>query len=51
MLLDFLGQLVFGIIGEVIVGLLSPDLSTDGGAPMRHGPVAPTENWDRPDER
>jgi hypothetical protein len=50
MLLDFLGELVFEIIGEVAVGLLSPDLSSEGLAPMRHGLVAPTENGDRTDE-
>jgi hypothetical protein len=32
MLLDFIGELVFEIIGEVVVGLLSPD-SSDGDAP------------------
>jgi hypothetical protein len=51
MLLDFIGELVFEIIGEVVLGLLSPDLSTDGGAPMRHALVAPTENRDRTDAR
>ena len=35
MLLDFLGELVFEIIGEVVLGMLSPDLTSEGLAPMR----------------